>query len=220
MKKSFKSLLIIFALFVSLFSSHQAFAETGEVGEVSGRDQSALVRDQDENENNDTDDNSSENENKKNSNANANREKNEKSIITGDQHKSFVAKFVESLNKVADSDKKIGEQVREIAKAQHENDENVANAVDEVQNRGKFKTFLIDTDYKNIGKIRSESVNTEQRIEKLQKLVDQATTQSVKDSLLAEIAAIKAEQVKLDTFIKQHESTFSLFGWFAKLFTR
>lgn len=60
MKKSFKSLLIIFALFVSLFSSHQAFAETGEAGEVSGRDQSALVRDQDENENNDTDDNSSE----------------------------------------------------------------------------------------------------------------------------------------------------------------
>ncbi len=138
--------------------------------------------------------------------------------ITGDQHKSTVAKFVESLEKIADKDKKVGEQVREIAKAQQEMDESIANAIDKVKKRGKFVTFLVGTDYKNIGKIRSESVKTDQRIVKLETLVNQAATSEIKDTLNKEIQAIKDEQLKLDNFIKMNEQTFSLFGWLAKMF--
>jgi hypothetical protein len=141
-------------------------------------------------------------------------------VITGEQHKDFVKKFTESLMTVGNQDKKIGDQVREIASAQHENDDDVAQALDEVQNRGKFKTFLFGSDYKNIGKIRSESAQTAQRITQLEKIAADTTDQSTKDALTQQVQSIKDEQQKLDTFVTEHEHVFSLFGWFTKLFAK
>lgn len=204
MKKTIQSLLFIGALIISLVPATHAFAQVGNRSE-NGRAESRSSESKNELE----DEKEEENEQE---------DKDDAKNITGDEHKSVVAKFVAGLEKAADSDKKVGEQVREIAKAQHETDEEVADAIDKVKNRGKFVTFLVGTDYKNIGKIRSETAKTEQQITKLQTLVDEATTPEAKETLTEQIKTIQAEQKKLDDFVKANEQTFSLFGWFVKLF--
>jgi|JI10StandDraft_1071094.scaffolds.fasta_scaffold203571_2 cytoskeletal protein RodZ len=243
MKKNLKSLLFIVALIISIVPVSYAFAKDGDRSEnerieSSSDDSNNENESEDENKNdsdsnddskNDDSSNDSDSDKDDDSKDDSNDDSNDDSgkddsndddvkNITGDQHKSAVAKFVESLEKIADKDKKVGEQVREIAKAQQEMDESIADAIDKVKKRSKFATFLIGTDYKNIGKIRSESVKTDQRIVKLETLAGEAATLEIKETLNKEIQAIKDEQLKLDNFIKVNEQTFSLFGWFAKLF--
>ncbi len=243
MKKNLKSLLFIVALIISIVPASYAFAKDGDRSENEQiesssdgsnnenetEDESKNNSDSNDDSKNDDSSNDSDSDKDDDSKDDSNDDSNDDSSkddsndddvknITGDQHKSAVAKFVESLEKIADKDKKVGEQVREIAKAQQEMDESIANAIDKVKKRGKFVTFLVGTDYKNIGKIRSESVKTDQRIVKLETLVNQAATSEIKDTLNKEIQAIKDEQLKLDNFIKMNEQTFSLFGWLAKMF--
>ena len=243
MKKNLKSLLFIVALIISIVPASYAFAKDGDRSENEQiesssdgsnnenetEDESKNNSDSNDDSKNDDSSNDSDSDKDDDSKDDSNDDSNDDSSkddsndddvknITGDQHKSAVAKFVESLEKIADKDKKVGEQFREIAKAQQEMDESIANAIDKVKKRGKFVTFLVGTDYKNIGKIRSESVKTDQRIVKLETLVNQAATSEIKDTLNKEIQAIKDEQLKLDNFIKMNEQTFSLFGWLAKMF--
>ncbi len=236
MKKSLKSLLFILALIVSVTPSAHVFAKDGdrsenERQEVSSRDsgeQEDSIDSENENEqenDNDGDDDikgeDSDNDNDgKIEDQNDDSGKDEVKNITGTEHKSVVAKFVEGLDKVADSDKKIGEQVREIAKQQHVLDESVADAIDKVKSRSKVKTLFLGSDYKNIGKIRSELANTEQRITKLQTLAEQAATPEVKDALTQQVETLQTEQQKVDDFVTTHEKAFSFFGWFVKLFSK
>lgn len=228
MKKSLKSLLFIAALIVSIVPATHVFAKDGERTEserqeISSRDsgeQEDGVEKEDDGDDDDISKDESSDDDSKSEDENDDSGKDDHKNITGMEHKSVVAKFVEGLDKVADSDKKIGEQVREIAKEQHVLDEATADAIDKVKSRNKIKTLLIGSDYKNIGKIRSELANTEQRITKLQTLAEQATTPEVKDTLTQQIETLQTEQQKVDDFVTTHEKAFSLFGWFVKLFTR
>ena len=61
---------------------------------------------------------------------------------------------------IAEKDSKIGEEVKAVAKEQNESKEKIMDAMEKVESRGKFKTLLFGTDYKNIGKLRSEIATT------------------------------------------------------------
>ncbi|MBI3337181.1 MAG: hypothetical protein HY005_00975 [Candidatus Staskawiczbacteria bacterium] len=138
----------------------------------------------------------------------------------GAEHKSAVATFVQSLLDAANKEKwEIGEQIKVIANEQNDGKDNVANAIDKIQSRNSIKTFLIGTDYKNVGRLRSEMVKTENQINQLNRLLDKTTNTDTKTILQAQIEALKQEQQKINDFLKANESKFSLFGWFVKLFT-
>lgn len=156
------------------------------------------------------------NENQANVNANQGNDQ-----LNGAEHRSAVATFVQSLLNVADREEGgIGDQVRVIANAQNDSKDDVADAIDKIHNRSKVKTFLIGTDYKNIGQLRSEMVKTENQIDQLNKLLDQTTDADDKITLQAQIQALGQEQQKINDFLKANESKFSLFGWFVKLFNK
>jgi len=139
----------------------------------------------------------------------------------GAEHRSAVATFVQNLLNVADKEQNgIGEQVRTVAKEQNENKDGVADAIDKVQNRNKIKTFLIGTDYKNIGQLRSEMVKTGNQIDRLKRLIDKTINTESKTVLQAQLQALTQEQQKIEDFIKANESKFSIFGWFVKLFNK
>lgn len=138
-----------------------------------------------------------------------------------EEHRSSVASFVQNLLNLADKTTGgIGDQVREVAKEQNDSKDRVSQAIDAIQNRSKIMTFFLGTDYKNIGQIRSEIVQTNNRIEKLSGLLDTTSAIQPSTSTAAEIANLKLEQEKLNTFVTQNENTFSLFGWLAKMFNR
>ena len=134
----------------------------------------------------------------------------------GEEHRSEVADFVEKLLYVADRNGGIGEEIRRIAREQASSTDDVAEAIEMVEKRGKFKVFLIGTDYKNLGAIRSELVKTEARIESLKRETEKLIPLE-KDLLEGEISALQDEQDKLQSFIEDNEDRFSLFGWVAKL---
>ncbi len=138
-----------------------------------------------------------------------------------EEHRSVVALFVQNLLQVADRNTNgIGEQVRAIAKDQEASDEAVTTEIEAVENRSSIKTFLIGTDYKNIGMIRSEMVKTDSRIDQLNRLLETMTTSTGSVTTSLEIQNLTNEQTKLENFLKQNESKFSLFGWFVKLFNK
>lgn len=141
--------------------------------------------------------------------------------LNGSEHRANIANIVQTLIKVSDKEPgEIGDQVREMAREQNEAKERVAKAIDTIQDRNGFKTFLLGTDYKNVGEVRSEMVQTRNQIRKVEKLIDKTTDPTTKTTLQVQLTSLEAEQQKLETFLKTNESKFSLFGWFLKWFNR
>jgi len=141
--------------------------------------------------------------------------------VNGVEHRSTVATFVQTLINVADREQGgIGEEVRVIAQAQNDTKDKVADGIDKINNRSKIKTFLIGTDYKTVGQLRSEMVKTRNQIDQLKRLLDKTTSEENKTALQGQIQTLEQEQQKIEDFLKANESKFSLFGWFVKLFIK
>ena len=141
--------------------------------------------------------------------------------VTGAEHRSTVSTSVQSLLNAADKEQGgVGEQVRGVAQQLSESNDRIANALDKIQNRNKFKTFLIGTDYKNIGQLRSEMVKTRNQIDWLNRLLDKTTSEESKTSIQGQISSLELEQQKIDDFLKANESKFSMLGWFVKVFNQ
>lgn len=141
--------------------------------------------------------------------------------INGELHRSVVANFVQSLLRVASRQEGgIGEQVRVVAQEQNQNREKTADQIESIEKRNKIKTFLIGTNYKNVGALRSEMVQTRNRLEKLNRLMEQTTNEADKTELQNQIQTLEDEQAKIETLLKKAEGKFSLFGWLIKLFSR
>lgn len=140
--------------------------------------------------------------------------------ITSLEHRSTVASFVQSLLEVADREGGIGAEVREIAKTQNDSATTTTSAMVKVEDRGSFRTFLLGSDYKNLGVIRSELATTSNNIARLKSILDKTTNTADRVELNTQIQALEANQVKVDAYVNEHEGTFSLFGWFVKLFAK
>jgi len=139
----------------------------------------------------------------------------EKGQINAEEHRSTVANFVQGLLGVADREQGgIGEQVRVIAQQQNDSDATTSQAMEKVQTRNKIKTFLIGSDYKNLGALRSETVQTRNRLDQLNRLIQNATDTA---EIQTQIQTLEQEQTKIENFIKAQEGKFSLFGWLSKL---
>jgi len=138
--------------------------------------------------------------------------------VNGTEHRSAISTFVQTLLSVADREQGgIGEEVKVIAQAQNDIKDKVADGIDKIKNRNKVKTFLIGTDYKNIGQLRNEMVKTRNQIDQLKRSLEKATSEESKTALQGQIQALEQEQQKIEDFLKTNESKFSLFGWFVKL---
>lgn len=138
--------------------------------------------------------------------------------VNAEAHRSAVANFVQTLLKTASTTKGgIGEQVRIIAREQNEASTTTEEALKKIQTRSKIKTFLIGSDYKNLGALRSFMVQTRNRLDQLNRVMDKATTTP---EIQTQIQALEQEQIKIESFIKTQESKFSLFGWLVKMFKK
>lgn len=136
------------------------------------------------------------------------------------EHRSEVANIVQKLTGIAGRDSKIGIEVREIAKEQKDISEKASEEIKATEERSGWKTFFIGTDWKNIGQLRSELVTTANHIDRLIKAKERATSQSVKDDLDVQIKALQETKAKVEAFIKDNESKFSLLGWVVRLFSK
>lgn len=139
--------------------------------------------------------------------------------LTPKEHRSKVAEFVKHLLEIADHDRDgLGEEVRVVAQTQNDSASTTAEAIAKVESRNPIMVFLIGSDYKNLGKIRSEVSTTANSITRLKNAASKTTDATVKAELEAEVKVLEDSQVKLESYVEAHESAFSLFGWAMKLF--
>jgi len=154
----------------------------------------------------------------KNTTSTANSTNNQNGQINATEHRSTVANFVQTLLETSSSTEGgIGEQVRAIAQRQNDSDTTTTKAIETIQSRSKIKTFLIGSDYKNLGALRSEMVKTRNRIDQLNRLIENATDTA---EMQTQIQTLEQEQVKIENFVKAQEGKFSLFGWLTKMFNK
>lgn len=137
-----------------------------------------------------------------------------------DEHRSEVAKFVQTLLSASTRLGGLGEEVRKIAHEQASSTEKIAESIEKIEKRSKWKTFLIGSDYQNLGEVRSEIVTTANRIERLNREMEKVASSTEKTAIAAEIQSLKDEQTKLETFVETNESKFSVFGWAVRLFLK
>jgi hypothetical protein len=146
--------------------------------------------------------------------------KESKGQFNAELHRSAVATFVQGLLAVADREGGIGQEVKIIAAQQNETKDRASDLINAVENRNKVKTFFIGTSYKNLGELRSQMVQTRNQIDQLKRLADKAENDQDKAELQNQIQVLEQEQTKINNFITQNESKFSLFGWAVKLFRK
>lgn len=137
-----------------------------------------------------------------------------------EQHRSAVANFVQGLLQVAERDGGIGEQVRTVAQEQNQSASTTIKAMEKVQTRSRVKTFFFGTDYKNLGTLRSEMVQTRNRLEQLNRIMVNVQNEGDKTELQNQIQTLEQEQARMENFIKEQEGKFSLFGWLVKFFSK
>lgn len=135
-------------------------------------------------------------------------------------HRSVVSAFVHNLLDVADREGGIGAQVRLIARAQNDAVTTTTEALNRVEKRNKIKRFLIGSDYKNLGALRSEMVQTGNRLDQLNRLLVNTENAADRTELQNQIQKLETERVRIESFVKTQEGKFSLFGWLVKLFKK
>ena len=134
------------------------------------------------------------------------------------QHRSVVANFVQSLVHIADREPGgIGEQVRTIAQQQNQSASTTVQAMERVENRNRIRTFLFGSDYKNLGALRSEMVQTRNRLEQLNRVMANIENEEDMVQLQNQIQEMEQEQLRIENFIREQEGKFSFFGWLSKL---
>lgn len=144
----------------------------------------------------------------------------EKKMGQGEMHRSAVAQFVQTLLDVADKMGDLGDEVRTIAQEQANSSEKVSEAAENVARREWITTFLIGSDYKNLGMIRSELSTTENRIERLTREMERMASSTEKTAILSEIQTLRDEQSEIEAFVEENENKFSIFGWAVRLFQK
>ena len=144
----------------------------------------------------------------------------QKGQINAEEHRSAVANFVQGLLQVADREGGIGQKVKAIAQEQDRSASTTIQAVEKIQNRNKIATFLFGSDYKNLGALRSEIVQTQNRLDQLKSLSENVQSAADKTNLQNQIQTLEQEQSKVSDFVNSQENQFSLLGWFVKLFNK
>ena len=153
-----------------------------------------------------------------NGNQTQNQNQEQQGQVNAEQHRSAVANFIQSLNGIADRETGIGQQVRTIAQQQNQSANTAIRAMEKVQTRSKVKTFFFGSDYKNLGALRSETVQTRNRLEQLNQLMESVQNEGDQTELQNQIQTLEQEQTRIESFIKAQEGKFSLFGWLVKIF--
>jgi len=134
--------------------------------------------------------------------------------------RSRVANAVQEMLGVADRIGGIGEQVRVIARAQNQNQEQIETNLDAVKNRGRLKKFFFGPDYKRLNTVEEKLANHSEKLSELKGLAAQITDEADKASLEAQIEVMKQAAVEIQNEASGEKKGFSLFGWLNRMLSK
>lgn len=130
----------------------------------------------------------------------------------GEERRSEVANAVHELLSVADRVGGIGEQVRVIAQAQNQNQEQIEDSVEKIEKQNKLTTFLIGPNHGEINKAAKLTVKNEEQIVELKALQTTMTDQTEIQKTTEQIQTLEKANLEVKTTLETAQKTFSLFG--------
>lgn len=170
--------------------------------------------------------------NEKSNNGNQNQEK-VRNNFTGDTkvnsgnsnaalHRQNVTKVVGSLKKIAQDEEiagndEVSQEVEEVAQDEENQVDDVAEAINQVENRPKWKTLLLGSDYKNLGQLRSHLAHNTNSIRKLVGVQSQVSNQTSEDNISEQLSTLLDERDRIINVISDHEDDFGILGWASRL---
>jgi len=135
-------------------------------------------------------------------------------------HMSSVAATVEQLLVAREEKGGIGQQIREIAQQQKQAQVEVRQQLEKMETRRGLLKKLIGPNFKAIRNVRQYLKRNQLRIERLEQLKSQLSTQIDKDNVDQAIQALKEQGQALQEQISAEERVKSVFGWLFRLFNR
>ena len=107
----------------------------------------------------------------------------------------------------------IAVELEEVADQTEEDQVETVAAIEEIEKQNGFKKFLVGTDYKNLGQLRSSLVQNRNQIRKLTGLSENITDEAEKLAVQEQLTVLMQERERIKTVISDNEGGFSLFGW-------
>jgi hypothetical protein len=159
-----------------------------------------------------------------NGNSNDNSKNGTKTKENAALHRQNITKVVGNLKKVAQDEEmegntEVSNQIEEVAQDEEVEADEVTNAIDEVENRPKWKTLLFGTDYKNLGQLRSHLAHNTNSIRKLVGIQTQVSNQENEANVDDQLSTLLEERNRIVGIITDHENDFGLLGWVSRLLT-
>lgn len=139
-------------------------------------------------------------------------------------NKEKTESVAKTLKELAKGEKAIGNaevsnQIQEAAIEQEQIQAKTTDAIEQVETRGKVKTFLLGSDYKNLGQLRSNLVQNRNQIRKLTQTMNKLQNSADVTVLQEQLTILMQERERIKNFITTNESNFSLFGWVSRFLT-
>lgn len=135
------------------------------------------------------------------------------------EYKNEVAQFIHNLKAIGEMEGGIGEQVRVVAQAQNDSENEVEDSIKEIEDRHGFVEFLVGPKYGSIAQIKAVIAENEARIKVLNDLSGQITDPAVKTVFQDQITILSQQNANLQKFVADTEDGISLFGWLVKMFS-
>jgi len=136
------------------------------------------------------------------------------------ERRSAVANAVQELLQVADRTGGIGQQIREVAKAQDDNNKEVEDKIKTIKNRGRLLKFFFGPDYKNLKTTEEKLSYQDKKLSELKQLATQVTDEKDAAKVQEQIKAIENINSELKEQVINESKGFSLFGWFNKMMSK
>lgn len=134
--------------------------------------------------------------------------------------RSRVVNAVQAMERIAERNQGIGEQIRVLAQNQNRLQNEAEAALQTAQSRSKFAKFFIGPNYKQLRAVEENLANHTQNLAELKTLREQIQT-TVDQSLLDEqIQIMEKIKQELELEVSESESGFSLFGWLSKMMAK
>ncbi|MFH1193997.1 MAG: hypothetical protein V1661_03305 [bacterium] len=172
-----------------------------------------------------------ENENKSASDTGSNNEYDNKSATS--EIKNVSPRSEKALQKMSDTAKKveeilttsgakggIGEEVKKVAQQEKDDQQETKDSLSKIDKRSGLVKFLIGANFKEVENVRANLVRLDARIKKLNDLLGTVGDPNLKTLASSTLSALEQQKTALEDKVRAEESTFSLFGWFAKLFAK
>lgn len=138
----------------------------------------------------------------------------------GMEHRSAVANAVQELLSISGRVGGIGSEISVIAQAQNQNQTKIDSDVSAIQNSNGVVKFFIGPNYTAINDAQKLLSVNEQQIQVLEQLQTEVTSTTDQQQISNQINVLQQTNAQLNAYVQAQANTFSLFGWFVKLFAK